>query len=48
VLTSDDLTNWTEMMVDYRAVAHAALITGPDDKHVWIATDTGMILKLVQ
>jgi photosystem II stability/assembly factor-like uncharacterized protein len=48
VLTSDDLQNWTEMPVDYRAVAHAALITGPDDKHVWIGTDTGMILKLVQ
>lgn len=48
VLTSDDLRNWTEMPVDYRAVAHSALITGPDDKHVWIATDTGMILKLVQ
>lgn len=47
VLTSDDLTTWTEMPVDYRAVAHAALITGPDEKHLWIATDTGMILKLV-
>ncbi len=48
VLTSSDLENWTEMPVDYRAVAHSALISGPDDKHVWIATDTGMILKLVQ
>jgi hypothetical protein len=48
VLTSTDLQNWTEMTVDYRAVARSALITGPDDKHVWIATDTGMILKLVE
>jgi photosystem II stability/assembly factor-like uncharacterized protein len=48
VLTSDDLLTWTEMTVDYKAVAHSALLTGPDDKHVWIATDTGMILKLVQ
>ena len=48
VLTSSDLEKWTEMPVDYRAVAHAALITGPDEKHLWIATDTGMILKLVQ
>jgi len=48
VLTSDDLENWTEMPVDYRAVAHSAVISGPDDKNVWIATDTGMILKLVQ
>jgi photosystem II stability/assembly factor-like uncharacterized protein len=48
VLTSDDLKNWTEMPVDYRAVAHSALITGPDEQHLWIATDTGMILKLAE
>jgi hypothetical protein len=48
VLTSNDLQNWTEMPVDYRAVAHSALITGPDEKHLWIATDTGMILRLVE
>jgi hypothetical protein len=48
VLTSTDLKDWTEMTVDYRAVARSALLTGPDDKHVWIGTDTGMILKLVQ
>jgi hypothetical protein len=47
VLTSDDLANWQEMTVDYRAVAHRAMIAGPDEKHLWIATDTGMILKLV-
>ena len=47
VLTSDDLENWHEMAVDYRAVAHRAMIAGPDEKHLWIATDTGMILKLV-
>jgi hypothetical protein len=47
VLISDDLENWREMAVDYRAVAHRALIAGPDEKHLWIATDTGMILKLV-
>ena len=48
VLTSDDFANWEEMPVDYRAVAHSAIITGPDEKHLWIATDTGMILRLVQ
>jgi hypothetical protein len=48
VLTSNDLEKWTEMTVDYRAVAHSAVIAGPDEKHVWIATDTGMILKLVR
>jgi hypothetical protein len=47
VLTSSDNAHWTEMPVDYRAVAHSAVLTGPDDKHVWIGTDTGMILKLV-
>ena len=48
VLTSNDLQTWTEMTVDYKAVAHSAIIAGPDDKNVWIATDTGMILKLIQ
>jgi hypothetical protein len=47
VLTSDDLENWHEMPVDYKAVAHRAMISGPDENHLWIATDTGMILKLV-
>jgi hypothetical protein len=47
VLTSDDLEQWSEMKVDYRAVAHSAMIAGPDEDHLWIATDTGMVLKLV-
>ncbi len=47
VLTSDDLENWREMTVDYRAVAHRAMIAGPDENHLWIGTDTGIILKLV-
>jgi hypothetical protein len=46
VLTSTDREKWTEMPVDYRAVAHGAIIAGPDEAHVWIATDTGLILKL--
>jgi hypothetical protein len=46
VLTSGDLENWHEMTVDYRAVAHSAVIAGPDEDHLWLATDTGMILKL--
>jgi hypothetical protein len=48
VLESDDLDHWNEMAVDYRAVAHAAFIAGPDPKHLWIGTDTGMILRLVE
>jgi hypothetical protein len=47
ILTSNDLSSWSEMTVDYRAVAHSAIIAGPDSKHVWVATDSGMILKLV-
>jgi hypothetical protein len=47
VLASDDREHWSEMEVDYRAVAHQALIAGPDQDHLWIATDTGTILKLV-
>ncbi len=47
VLRSDDLDNWQEMEVDYRATAHRVMLSAVDDKNVWAATDTGMILKLV-
>jgi hypothetical protein len=47
VLTTDDLENWHEMPVDYRAVAHRAILAGPDEEHLWIGTDTGIILNLV-
>jgi hypothetical protein len=47
VLRSEDLDNWQEMDVDYRATAHRAMISVLDEKNIWIATDTGMILKLV-
>lgn len=46
VLRSDDLTGWHEMTVDYRATAHRAMISAVDDRNIWVATDTGMILKL--
>ncbi len=46
VLRSDDLANWQEMEVDYRATAHRAMISAVDDRNIWIATDTGTILKL--
>jgi hypothetical protein len=40
-----------EMPVDYRATAHRAYIASAPsaglDPNVWVATDTGMILKLV-
>ncbi|MEO8127678.1 MAG: hypothetical protein ABI822_11340, partial [Bryobacteraceae bacterium] len=46
VLRSDDLKTWTEMKVDYRAVARRVTLAAVDATHIWMATDTGMILKL--
>ncbi len=46
MLESEDLEKWTEMSVDYRAVARRAMLSGPDPKHLWVATDNGMILRL--
>jgi photosystem II stability/assembly factor-like uncharacterized protein len=45
VLVSDDYTAWTEMPVDYRAVARRVTLAGAGGS-LWLATDTGMILKL--
>ncbi len=46
ILRSDDLDTWQEMDVDYRATAHRVMISAVDDRNIWIATDTGTILKL--
>ena len=46
VLTSKDFAKWTEIQMDYRAEAHRAYLSIADDRDVWVATDTGMILKL--
>ena len=46
ILTSANLKDWTEMNVDYRAVARSLVLAGPDAGHLWAATDTGMILRL--
>jgi photosystem II stability/assembly factor-like uncharacterized protein len=46
VLHSDNLTTWTDMKVDYRAVARRVMLSAVDATHVWMATDTGMILRL--
>jgi photosystem II stability/assembly factor-like uncharacterized protein len=48
VLTSADFAKWTEIPVDYRAEAHRAYLAIAEDRDVWVATDTGMILKLLQ
>jgi hypothetical protein len=34
--------------VDYRAEATATILAAAEDDHLWMATDTGMILKLVR
>ena len=46
ILRSSDLKEWQDMEVDYRAVASRAVISATDESHIWIATDTGMILRL--
>jgi hypothetical protein len=47
MLSSVDLVEWKEMDVDYRAVATTLVLAGPDREHLWVGTDTGMILHLV-
>jgi hypothetical protein len=48
VLKSTDLTNWQEMDVDYHADGMRAMLRAASDGTLWIATDTGMILKLAE
>jgi photosystem II stability/assembly factor-like uncharacterized protein len=48
ILRSADRKVWEEMNVDYRAVAQRATLAVPDAQHMWVATDTGMILTLEQ
>src|SRR5579863_3041097 len=38
VYLSDDLANWTEMDVDYKATAHRAMLSAVDDHNIWLAT----------
>jgi hypothetical protein len=48
MLQSANLKVWREMDVDYRVVAQRAVIAAPDSRHMWVATDTGAILKLIE
>lgn len=48
VLTSKDLKDWTPIPVDYHAEATATILAASDDDHIWMATDSGMILKLMR
>jgi photosystem II stability/assembly factor-like uncharacterized protein len=45
VLRSSDFSVWTEMPVDYKAVANKAMLAVVDEQNMWLATDNGMILK---
>lgn len=46
-LTTADFIKWSEMKVDRRAAGARVLLAGPDAEHLWAATDTGMLLKMV-
>jgi photosystem II stability/assembly factor-like uncharacterized protein len=48
VLRSSDYSTWTEMPVDYRATSNRATLAVADENNMWLATDNGMILKLVK
>jgi photosystem II stability/assembly factor-like uncharacterized protein len=48
VLTSKDYKSWLALPVDYRATANRVYLAAVDDRNIWIATDTGMILKLTE
>jgi hypothetical protein len=45
VLRSRDLSEWTEVPVDYRAEARDVTATVAPDGTAWFGTDTGMILR---
>jgi hypothetical protein len=46
ILKTDDFVKWIEMPVDYRATGRRARLAVADAGNIWVATDTGMILKL--
>jgi hypothetical protein len=48
ILRSNNLKLWIEMDADYRAVAQRAILAAADAHHIWVATDTGMILNLAE
>jgi photosystem II stability/assembly factor-like uncharacterized protein len=47
VLRSSNFTDWQEIEVDYRASARRVVLAAAAPGHIWVATDTGMVLKLV-
>lgn len=47
VLVSKDDMGWTQMPVDYRALANRVILASAEGE-IWMATDAGMILKLMR
>ncbi len=47
VLESTDLMDWRETKVDYRASGSEPILAGPDPEHMFLATDSGMILRFI-
>jgi hypothetical protein len=48
MMATSDLKTWQDEKADYRAVAKRPFLAAPDAAHVFVATDTGMILKRVK
>ncbi len=46
-LKSSNLVDWRMTEVEYRARARRAVLAHAGDGHLWIGTDTGLILKLI-
>jgi len=46
IIRTNDVDHWSEMPVDYRAVARRVTLATAGADNIWAATDTGMILKL--
>jgi hypothetical protein len=47
ILTTADFVKWTEMKMDRRGKGSQVLLSGPDAEHLWAATDTGVILRMM-
>jgi hypothetical protein len=48
MMQSTNLETWLSESVDYRAVAMHPMLAAADAHNVWVATDTGMILKRIE
>jgi photosystem II stability/assembly factor-like uncharacterized protein len=48
MMESTNLESWLPESTDYRAVAMRPMLAAADAHNIWVATDTGMILKRIQ